>query len=840
MSLRGVCKLLEGLSKGGLVRLDLASCQLGEPAALSLATMLEENGSVKWLSVAWNTLSTRAAKRIGQSLQNNVSLEHLDMSCCGLGDSGGSHIVGALIDNVYLTEINLSSNSLGVNTCQALAASLRENSTLEKIHIRDNSVGLEGGLMLLTECRDSPPGPARRALPEIHLEGCNFLPKGMSGSAESITLFNMDNPNGHYNLDLSKPHQYQVAVNLLKLRAEQGPDCWRNVKLNSTFLYISDSMKWPQRMPEKGTLLLDFLSGKRVSKDIETMSEEKLWAFWDCLDHSSVTDDWRLELVRLMTTATHFSAQQADVIIRKFSWTGLMKQEAAFLIFGRLYDPQNLETALKSMSESEQETFMHRLGMLAIFHPRNPTGSYAFNLKRQLDSSILYRLLNSFSMEVERFPKENLECFRNVVFDGKPTQISVPPGHPDSWVPPAKGILELDFVSHLTPPASASTMPNKAFLVFLTQLLKKEDFDPWKAKQAIFKVASAHQVQGNITTAQKATKKKVPSIHLANPTSQVSPDMNLVSTPPSPRNSSTSLQANPVSISLSATAPPATEGTSVVSSKPRQQPRIRRTSFTVPFHRALTQDSGEAGDNPLRRGLDDPESPSTLISAVRELIREHRAKMKEEKSHPPASLLSSLELKQQQFNKTQLLKVFTKAISVDSVFRCDQLACLLEVLKVLPDNQYLRVECVVAFFSRLVKRSHSLYFALDKLSIPEMAQVSKRLGWLNLITWHHPDLHYVFNLSNKDDYEAAFRLAKIAMQCQGLQMWTKLQVNGKDMKCAEDADFWMTVSGGDMYENRILDFVFESDPLSRQTAAISVIQVAVRKFLGLLTRGDET
>lgn len=79
------------------------------------------------------------------------------------------------------------------------------NANLKAIYIQNNPFGLEGGLKLMSGVSSSPVN-----LPEMHVEGCNFFPQAALGSTKGRTVFNQDDPNGHYLLDLSKPQEYQV------------------------------------------------------------------------------------------------------------------------------------------------------------------------------------------------------------------------------------------------------------------------------------------------------------------------------------------------------------------------------------------------------------------------------------------------------------------------------------------------------------------------------------------------------------------------------------------------------------------------------------------------------
>lgn len=103
-----------------------------------------------------------------------------------------------------------------------------------------------------------------------------------------------------------------------------------------------------------------------------------------CLSFLFIVPVLASDNVRFRVRDAASDASQAATMISSFSWSGLMKQEAGFALFGRLCDPQNLHMLIDCMKEKEQDLFMDRLGILGSFHPKNPTSCYSFNLQRQV------------------------------------------------------------------------------------------------------------------------------------------------------------------------------------------------------------------------------------------------------------------------------------------------------------------------------------------------------------------------------------------------------------------------------------------------------------------------
>ena len=71
-------------------------------------------------------------------------------------------------------------------------------------------------------------------------------------------------------------------------------------------------------------------------------------------------------------------------MLTSFTWAGMMRLEAAMILFGRVIDPHRLDLLQEPMSAEERAGFNSRLGILAMFSPLNPTGRYVLNLSRQV------------------------------------------------------------------------------------------------------------------------------------------------------------------------------------------------------------------------------------------------------------------------------------------------------------------------------------------------------------------------------------------------------------------------------------------------------------------------
>lgn len=87
------------------------------------------------------------------------------------------------------------------------------------------------------------------------------LHTNIAGTGPAVT-FNPNEPDGTYELRLSRPSERQVALELLDLAADQGLKTWRNATLNGRrFRLVGHSR---QLIPEEGVLVLTFKSVRPV------------------------------------------------------------------------------------------------------------------------------------------------------------------------------------------------------------------------------------------------------------------------------------------------------------------------------------------------------------------------------------------------------------------------------------------------------------------------------------------------------------------------------------------------------------------------------------------------
>lgn len=463
---RGMIMLAGVLEQDLMIRiLDISRTGFGEHGAVALGGAMENMASLQWLSMEWNLIgSGRGAQAIGAGLRNSYTLKCLDISDCSLGDKGGSYIVAALADNETLEELDLGNNRLSRDTAEVLADALHKNSTLRSLQLVRNPLGFEGAGELVRAMM------VNTVLRVLNLSHCSFMKR--NNTTDDIS-FDENRPAGHYRLNLSLPGQYIIAAKLVELWKQQGSTTWRNVTLNTRRFVLKEEERWPKRMPQKGTLVLDFVPnehrGKNTTVAISHDDFEELWCqilhpgvpmheIGQGADKIEASDEWMLSYAGVLAQSLYFTASQVAQMVKSLSWSD-NRVKLVVAVFGRVFDFDNIGEIENVLKASEWSRALTVLGLQSSYHPQNLTGSYSLNLARSVDYMIVMRLRDSYlkqsAMEegqgVVVKPDERRPCWRNVKLNFKslrgPAEFGVGPIHLADLQIPTQGVLSLDFVS---------------------------------------------------------------------------------------------------------------------------------------------------------------------------------------------------------------------------------------------------------------------------------------------------------------------------------------------------------------------------------------------------------
>lgn len=102
---------ITGLKNNTTVELDLFGTNLSEDDAITIATLLEQNTSLKHLCIEYNQLGPKVGFAFAEMLTNNNSLQQLNVSSNFFGDNAVKALINALKLNTSLLVLNVKMNT---------------------------------------------------------------------------------------------------------------------------------------------------------------------------------------------------------------------------------------------------------------------------------------------------------------------------------------------------------------------------------------------------------------------------------------------------------------------------------------------------------------------------------------------------------------------------------------------------------------------------------------------------------------------------------------------------------------------------------------------------------
>jgi len=420
-----------------------------------IGELIETNTSLLYLDLGWNRLTKGEASLVADPIKHNTTIKVLNLAHNAFGHgTGASTLAMALKDNSNSTleMLDMSYNQIGEASCLVLSHALATNDSLKRLHLDGNPLGHLGCralLQLMTEVGDEPR--------DVTFENCNL-------DVCDPSLFNEDEPNGTYSLNLSKPYG-QMVVHRLAICSQRETPCWRGVTLNNKPVKKEEISGWLSNsgnIPTEGRLKCTFisLSSKKYEQD-----KTKIANFKKVLKRQGSRSKFGSEKLqaKLISSAAEiftFDSEEAGELIDSFHDTG-KKVEAACEMYIDQHDTHSTEDILSSLSYIERKMAETQLGTFYHFNSRNPTGSYKLSLSTRLERLVANRLIDTNADERHRnimtnagdkSQHGNQQMIRNGVYNGIPFVFS------GDWELPSTGILEFDYVSTERPPSDCVPM----------------------------------------------------------------------------------------------------------------------------------------------------------------------------------------------------------------------------------------------------------------------------------------------------------------------------------------------------------------------------------------------
>ncbi|KAK3260834.1 hypothetical protein CYMTET_30231 [Cymbomonas tetramitiformis] len=448
---RQVNELSKHLSQNRSVRtLDLSGNCIGDVGAGSLGVVFTENTTLRDVNLSWNNIKSPGAKVLAHGLKDSFSIHKFNISWNGLGDTGGGFFGEMMYTNNSIKELDMSYARVGVDACMVIAEGLKKNMRLEYLSLNGNPLGEEGGRLLMAAVEVSA------SLKHIGLQDSNFSGlkqfvslKGKNPS--SVQGYNMDLPDGHYQLDLGNPLHHAVVLELCHLENKQQQESigCTGIKLNGRSLGNNGllALGWPDSMPDKGNLELDFVSHHSSFRSADAIDEENLMKLETQLAGKLLSTRARMEMLAIFARSYYFECVQAGRLLQCLEF-GKERIESACVLFARVVDAENLDVMIKGLTERERARFLDTLGSHRFFQARNATGHYALNLNAQVDWFVAAKIV-----ELSRQEGEVLN-WRNIKYNGMTYHMES--CGPPEWKMriPKSGLLTFDFTSYQHPNAS--------------------------------------------------------------------------------------------------------------------------------------------------------------------------------------------------------------------------------------------------------------------------------------------------------------------------------------------------------------------------------------------------
>lgn len=243
----------------------------------------------------------------------------------------------------------------------------------------------------------------------------------------SLLNFNPDNPTGHYKFDLGNPTDFFVAQRLVVLdrweamlrrelkwvdTSQRGNNsCFFNERYQDLPIISSSLANW--RMPENGTLELDYVSGKRLDAKVKPVDEATLVKILVALTscNSDPLDQIQASL-RPVSHRISLQCQQLRSLVQVFG-INTVRAEMFVTFFFRVVDIQHEKMVRVTFDKEELVVLQKRLGHCAMFpFLQAEDFSFDYNLEFADQRSaclILFKICEA----------ENLSNIKDAIFTAK-------------------------------------------------------------------------------------------------------------------------------------------------------------------------------------------------------------------------------------------------------------------------------------------------------------------------------------------------------------------------------------------------------------------------------------
>eukprot|EP00210_Caulerpa_lentillifera_P002677 g2557.t1 len=453
-----------------LTSLNLSRNEIGNKTAVAFGAVLDRNQTLLSLNLSWNAIKHSGASALADGLSKNTTLQKLDMSWNGIENAGVASFGEALQCNFCLKYLDLSSTRVGSEACLVLAEGIKSNNVLETLLLNNNDFEESGAKHLMTALSTNS------SLKYLGLQGANMSnAMGQVSGNTSVKGFNPACPNGQYNLKLSDAAERSVALQLCQLDQQSAFNLMKNIKLNGTAITSVANAGWPDNLPIKGTLNLEF-ENQLEAQFVQTLSEKRVQALEPQFQKKTTTEEEKLRLVSLICKQYYIASVHAIQILNNFTIGDTKaRNPRSIVLFSRLTDAEeNVGSFVESMYDRDAARFKEDLSFHSSFRSRTPTGHYEFDFNQLVHRCLAARLMDLARAEI---PNPVLRNITYKTHTDPVVHLSVSIGPPEFLKSsiPRKGNLTLDYLSYNNTykeeePLSLECLKQTLPIVFRTEL----------------------------------------------------------------------------------------------------------------------------------------------------------------------------------------------------------------------------------------------------------------------------------------------------------------------------------------------------------------------------------
>ncbi|ETV69364.1 hypothetical protein, variant [Aphanomyces astaci] len=173
----------------------------------AIGGMLNVNLTLTQLDVSWNLLRLASGVTLANSLKLNYNLYELNLAYNALGDAGAMAFGQSLCINKTLRLLDMSYNNIGTKGASVLASTVARSHTISTLVLDGNNIGQPGGKVLMYAMvhNRTPNGCT------VSMKGCNLNERSQA------KVFDPMEPGGDYMLDCADPYDNMIATELLRL-----------------------------------------------------------------------------------------------------------------------------------------------------------------------------------------------------------------------------------------------------------------------------------------------------------------------------------------------------------------------------------------------------------------------------------------------------------------------------------------------------------------------------------------------------------------------------------------------------------------------------------------------